>query len=134
MMPNLPSGYNWPYSEGLRMDEAMNPLTLLTSAATARSCPTRTALPSASSSPWKYGFKSAKMIVKFNFTDKEPRTTWNDADGQEYGFYSNVNPTTTMPAGLRPTSAASTPGSSPAPSPPRCSTATATRSQACTPA
>ena len=91
-MPDLPSGYNWPYSEGLRMDEAMNPLTLLTFGCYGQVLPNQNGAPVRVVVPWKYGFKSAKSIVKFNFTDKEPHTTWNDADGQEYGFYSNVNP------------------------------------------
>jgi sulfoxide reductase catalytic subunit YedY len=91
-MPNLPSGYDWPYSEGLRMDEAMNPLTLLTFGCYGQVLPNQNGAPIRVVVPWKYGFKSAKSIVKFNFTDKQPHTTWNDVDGQEYGFYSNVNP------------------------------------------
>ena len=91
-MPDLPSGYNWPYSEGLRMDEAMNPLTLLTFGCYGQALPNQNGAPVRVVVPWKYGFKSAKSIVRFHFTDKQPKTTWNEADGQEYGFYSNVNP------------------------------------------
>ena len=89
---DLPSGYDWPYKEGLRMDEAMNPLTLLTFGCYGQTLPNQNGAPVRVIVPWKYGFKSAKSIVRFHFTDKQPSTTWNDADGQEYGFYSNVNP------------------------------------------
>jgi sulfoxide reductase catalytic subunit YedY len=88
----LPSGYDWPYKEGLRMDEAMNPLTLLTFGCYGQTLPNQNGAPVRVIVPWKYGFKSAKSIVRFHFTDKQPRTTWNDTDGQEYGFFSNVNP------------------------------------------
>jgi sulfoxide reductase catalytic subunit YedY len=91
-MPDLPSGYDWPYKEGLRMDEAMNPLTLLTFGCYGQTLPNQNGAPIRVVVPWKYGFKSAKSIVRFHFTDKQPRTTWNDTDGQEYGFFSNVNP------------------------------------------
>jgi sulfoxide reductase catalytic subunit YedY len=91
-MPDLPSGYDWPYKEGLRMDEAMNPLTLLTFGCYGQTLPNQNGAPVRVVVPWKYGFKSAKSIVRFHFTDKQPRTTWNDTDGQEYGFFSNVNP------------------------------------------
>jgi sulfoxide reductase catalytic subunit YedY len=91
-MPDLPAGYDWPYSEGLRMDEAMNPLTLLTFGCYGQVLPNQNGAPVRVVVPWKYGFKSAKSIVKFNFTDKQPTTTWNYVDGREYGFYSNVNP------------------------------------------
>jgi methionine sulfoxide reductase catalytic subunit len=89
---DLPFGYDWPYKEGLRMDEAMNPLTLLTFGCYGQTLPNQNGAPVRVIVPWKYGFKSAKSIVRFHFTDKQPRTTWNDADGQEYGFFSNVNP------------------------------------------
>jgi sulfoxide reductase catalytic subunit YedY len=89
---DLPSGYDWPYKEGLRMDEAMNPLTLLTFGYYGQTLLNQNGAPVRVIVPWKYGFKSAKSIVRFHFTDKQPRTTWNDADGQEYGFFSNVNP------------------------------------------
>jgi sulfoxide reductase catalytic subunit YedY len=89
---DLPSGYDWPYKEGLRMDEAMNPLTLLTFGCYGQTLPNQNGAPIRVVVPWKYGFKSAKAIVRFHFTDKQPRTTWNDTDGMEYGFFSNVNP------------------------------------------
>ena len=92
VMPDEPSGYDWPYREGLRMDEAMNPLTLLTFGCYGQVLPNQNGAPVRVIVPWKYGFKSAKSIVRFHFTDKEPETTWNQADGGEYGFYSNVNP------------------------------------------
>lgn len=87
-----PFGYNWPYSEGLRMDEAMNPLTLLTFGMYGDVLPNQDGAPVRMIVPWKYGFKSAKSIVQIKFTDKQPPTTWNDAAPNEYGFYSNVNP------------------------------------------
>ncbi len=89
---DLPLGYDWPYKEGLRMDEAMNPLTLLTFGCYGQTLPNQNGAPVRVIVPWKYGFKSAKSIVRFHFTDKQPVTTWNQADGEEYGFYSNVNP------------------------------------------
>jgi sulfoxide reductase catalytic subunit YedY len=91
-MRDLPSGYDWPYKEGLRMDEAMNPLTLLTFGYYGQTLLNQNGGPVRIIVPWKYGFKSAKSIVRFHFTDKQPHTTWNDQDGQEYGFFSNVNP------------------------------------------
>jgi sulfoxide reductase catalytic subunit YedY len=87
-----PSGYDWPYSEGLRMDEAMNPLSLLTLGLYGDVLPNQNGAPVRVIVPWKYGFKSAKSIVEIKFTDKQPNTTWNDAAANEYGFYSNVNP------------------------------------------
>jgi len=91
-MPHKPFGYNWPYSEGLRMDEAMNPLCLLTFGCYGEVLPNQNGAPVRVVSPWKYGFKNGKSIVKMNFTDKQPRTLWNDMAANEYGFYSNVNP------------------------------------------
>ncbi len=88
----LPGGYDWPYSEGLRMDEAMNALTLLTFGSYGETLENQQGAPVRVIVPWKYGFKSAKSIVKIRFVDKQPHTTWNDTDAQEYGFYSNVNP------------------------------------------
>ncbi|MDE1155541.1 MAG: protein-methionine-sulfoxide reductase catalytic subunit MsrP [Acidobacteriaceae bacterium] len=88
----LPGGYDWPYSEGLRMDEAMHPLTLLTFGSYGETLANQQGAPVRVIVPWKYGFKSAKSIVKIRFTDKQPSTTWNDLAPQEYGFYSNVNP------------------------------------------
>jgi sulfoxide reductase catalytic subunit YedY len=92
-----PFGYNWPYAEGLRMDEAMNPLTLLTLGLYGDELPKQDGAPVRIIVPWKYGFKSAKSIVEIKFVDKQPRTTWNDAASSEYGFYSNVNPNVDHP-------------------------------------
>lgn len=83
---------SWPYREGLRLDEAMHPLTLLTLGLYGEVLPNQNGAPVRIIVPWKYGFKSAKSIVRIRFTDKQPRTTWNDAASDEYGFYSNVNP------------------------------------------
>lgn len=91
-MPSKPFGYDWPYSEGLRMDEAMNPLCLLTFGCYGEVLPNQNGAPIRVVSPWKYGFKNAKSIVKINFTDKQPHTLWNEIASNEYGFYSNVNP------------------------------------------
>ncbi len=87
----------WPYSEGLRMDEAMNPLTLLTFGLYGEVLPNQNGAPVRIVTPWKYGFKSAKSIVAIRFVDKQPPTTWNDLAPNEYGFYSNVNPTVDHP-------------------------------------
>ena len=83
---------DWPYAEGLRMDEAMHPLTLLTFGMYGEVLPNQNGAPVRLVVPWKYGFKSAKSIVKIRFVEKEPGTAWNKAARQEYGFYSNVNP------------------------------------------
>jgi methionine sulfoxide reductase catalytic subunit len=96
-MPDLPGGYDWPYSEGLRIDEAMNPLALLTFGCYGQVLPNQNGAPIRVVMPWKYGFKNAKSIVRFHFTDKQPHTTWNDKSSREYGFYSNVNPTVDHP-------------------------------------
>jgi len=88
----LPSGIEFPYSEGLRMDEAMHPLTLLTFGSYGEVLANQQGSPIRVIVPWKYGFKSAKSIVKIKFVEKEPHTTWNDMAPNEYGFYSNVNP------------------------------------------
>ncbi len=82
----------WPYTEGLRMDEAMNPLTLLTFGLYGETLPNQDGAPVRIVVPWKYGFKSAKSIVTVRFVEKEPPTTWNEQAPNEYGFYSNVNP------------------------------------------
>jgi sulfoxide reductase catalytic subunit YedY len=82
----------WPYSEGLRMDEAMHPLTLLTFGLYGQVLPNQDGAPVRVVVPWKYGFKSAKSIVTLRFVDKVPDTTWYQQNPQEYGFYSNVNP------------------------------------------
>ncbi len=86
------STIQWPYKEGLRMDEAMNPLTLLTLGLYGDVLPNQDGAPVRVIVPWKYGFKSAKSIVGIKFVDKQPATTWNDMAPNEYGFYSNVNP------------------------------------------
>jgi sulfoxide reductase catalytic subunit YedY len=82
----------WPYVEGLRMDEANHPLALLTFGLYGEVLPNQNGAPVRMALPWKYGFKSAKSIVKIRFTKDQPRTAWNLAAPQEYGFYSNVNP------------------------------------------
>ena len=87
----------WPYVEGLRMDEAMHPLTLLTFGMYGEVLPNQNGAPVRIVVPWKYGFKSGKSIVKIRFTDKEPATAWNKAAANEYGFYSNVNPNVDHP-------------------------------------
>ena len=87
----------WPYVEGLRLDEAMNPLTLLSFGMYGEVLPNQSGAPVRLVVPWKYGFKSGKSIVKIRFTDKEPKTAWNKAAAQEYGFYSNVNPNVDHP-------------------------------------
>jgi sulfoxide reductase catalytic subunit YedY len=93
----LPSGIEFPYSEGLRMDEAMHPLTLLTFGSYGEVLANQQGAPIRVIVPWKYGFKSAKSIVKIRFVEKQPRTTWNDMASDEYGFYSNVNPSVDHP-------------------------------------
>jgi sulfoxide reductase catalytic subunit YedY len=87
----------WPYSEGLRMDEAMHPLTLLTFGLYGDVLPNQNGAPIRIVVPWKYGFKSAKSIVTVRFLDKQPPTTWVDQGPNEYGFYSNVNPNVDHP-------------------------------------
>jgi sulfoxide reductase catalytic subunit YedY len=87
----------WPYSEGLRMDEAMHPLTLLTFGLYGQVLPNQDGAPVRVVVPWKYGFKSPKSIVKIRFVKNEPPTTWNEIAPSEYGFYSNVNPNVDHP-------------------------------------
>ena len=89
---NSRSGYKWPYYEGLRLDEAMNELTLLVTGVYGHPLPKQHGAPLRLITPWKYGFKSAKSIVKLTFTKEQPRTFWNDAAPREYGFYANVDP------------------------------------------
>ncbi|MBO9651950.1 MAG: protein-methionine-sulfoxide reductase catalytic subunit MsrP [Variovorax sp.] len=88
---------DWPYTEGLRMDEAMHPLTLLTFGMYGEVLPNQNGAPVRIVVPWKYGFKSGKSIVKIRFVEKEPGTAWNKAAANEYGFYSNVNPNVDHP-------------------------------------
>ena len=90
-------GLQWPYIEGLRLDEAMHPLTLLTVGMYGQVLPNQNGAPIRVVVPWKYGFKSAKSIVRIRLVAKEPQTAWNKAAPQEYGFYSNVNPTVDHP-------------------------------------
>ena len=91
------STIDWPYSEGLRMDEAMHPLTLLTFGLYGDVLPNQNGAPIRIAIPWKYGFKSAKSVVAVRFLDKQPSTTWNEMAPNEYGFYSNVNPNVDHP-------------------------------------
>ncbi len=92
-MPGLRAGVlDWPYAEGLRLDEAMNPLAMLAFGLYGEVLPNQNGAPVRLVLPWKYGFKSAKSIVKIRFVDKQPKTSWEQAIPSEYGFYSNVNP------------------------------------------
>jgi sulfoxide reductase catalytic subunit YedY len=83
---------DWPYTEGLRLDEAMHPLTLLALGLYGEVLPNQNGAPVRLVVPWKYGFKSAKSLVKIRLVDKQPVSSWERAAPQEYGFYSNVNP------------------------------------------
>jgi sulfoxide reductase catalytic subunit YedY len=89
--------YDWPYQEGLRLDEAMNDLSLLATGLYGELLPNQSGAPLRLVVPWKYGFKSIKGIVKIELTDKQPKTLWNTASPREYGFYSNVNPNVSHP-------------------------------------
>ena len=92
-MPELSNGaLDWPYVEGLRIDEAMHPLTLLAFGMYGEVLPKQNGAPLRLVVPWKYGFKSAKSIVKIRLVEKQPTSSWTKAARQEYGFYSNVNP------------------------------------------
>jgi sulfoxide reductase catalytic subunit YedY len=83
---------DWPYREGLRLDEAMHPLTLMATGIFGKPLPNQNGAPLRLVVPWKYGFKSIKSVVRITVTDQEPPTSWNMANAREYGFYSNVNP------------------------------------------
>ena len=97
-MPGLDTGgLDWPYKEGLRLDEAMHPLALLVFGLYGQVLPNVNGAPVRMHVPWKYGFKSAKALVTIRFVDRMPVTSWNEATPQEYGFYSNVNPTVDHP-------------------------------------
>ncbi len=97
-MPGLRSGVlDWPYVEGLRIDEAMHPLTMLTMGMYGQVLPNQNGAPVRLVVPWKYGFKSAKSIVRIRLVSRQPRTAWNDSAPREYGFYSNVNPNVDHP-------------------------------------
>ncbi len=87
----------WPYREGLRLDEAMNPLTILATGLYGEEMPKQNGAPIRLVVPWKYGFKSIKSIVKISLVAEQPKTTWNMLQPSEYGFYSNVNPTVDHP-------------------------------------
>jgi sulfoxide reductase catalytic subunit YedY len=92
-MPGLSSDVlDWPYVEGLRLDEAMHPLTILASGLYGETLPPQNGAPLRLVVPWKYGFKGAKSIVRIRLVETEPPTSWNLAGPREYGFYSNVNP------------------------------------------
>ncbi len=88
---------DWPYVEGLRLDEAMHPLTIMATGIYGKDIPNQNGAPMRLVVPWKYGFKSIKSIVRITLTDQEPPTSWNKANAREYGFYSNVNPEVSHP-------------------------------------
>ena len=88
---------NWPYREGLRIDEAMHPLAFLATGLYGKPLPQQNGAPLRLVVPWKYGFKSIKSIVAIDFVEKRPRTAWNDLQPSEYGFFSNVNPNVDHP-------------------------------------
>jgi sulfoxide reductase catalytic subunit YedY len=88
---------DWPYREGLRMDEAMHPLTILAVGLYGEVLPNQNGAPIRLVVPWKYGFKGIKSIVRIRFTDRQPRTSWEIANAREYGFYANVNPSVDHP-------------------------------------
>ncbi len=88
---------DWPYVEGLRLDEAMHPLTMMATGIYGKDIPNQNGAPLRLVVPWKYGFKSIKSVVRITLTDKEPPTSWNKANAREYGFYSNVNPEVSHP-------------------------------------
>lgn len=99
-MPGQRARFNaldWPYVEGLRMDEAMNPLTIMATGLYGKTLPNQNGAPFRLVVPWKYGFKSIKSIVKIRLTDQQPRTTWESSAPHEYGFYANVNPAVDHP-------------------------------------
>lgn len=97
-MPNQSTGVlDWPYVEGLRLDEAMHPLTILATGLYGETLPPQDGAPVRLVVPWKYGFKSIKSIVKISLVAEEPPTTWNIQAPREYGFYSNVNPNVSHP-------------------------------------
>jgi sulfoxide reductase catalytic subunit YedY len=88
---------DWPYREGLRMDEAMHPLAILAVGMYGRVLPNQNGAPIRLVVPWKYGFKSIKSIVRIHFSEQQPNTSWNDLAADEYGFYANVNPDVSHP-------------------------------------
>jgi methionine sulfoxide reductase catalytic subunit len=97
-MPGQQSTFiDWPYREGLRLDEAMHPLTILATGLYGEAMPNQNGAPIRLVVPWKYGFKSIKSIVRISLVAEQPPTTWNMLQANEYGFYSNVNPTVDHP-------------------------------------
>ena len=88
---------DWPYVEGLRLDEAMHPLTIMATGIFDKPIPNQNGAPMRLVVPWKYGYKSIKSIVRITLTDQQPPTSWNKSQSREYGFYSNVNPTVDHP-------------------------------------
>ena len=97
-MPNQRTGIlDWPYVEGLRLDEAMHPLTIMATGLYGETLPPQDGAPVRLVVPWKYGFKSIKSVVKITLVADEPPTTWNIQAPDEYGFYSNVNPNVAHP-------------------------------------
>ena len=91
------SGIEWPYVEGLRLDEAYHPLTIMVTGMYGKALPNQNGAPWRLMVPWKYGFKSIKSIVSIRFTERQPRNTWNMLASNEYGFYANVNPAVSHP-------------------------------------
>ena len=89
---SLFSGIDWPYVEGLRIDEAMHPLVLMVTGVYGKPLPKQNGAPLRLMVPWKYGFKSIKSIVRIRFTERQPKNTWQRLAPREYGFYANVNP------------------------------------------
>lgn len=97
MLSSFSAGIDFPYVEGLRLDEALHPLTILATGMYGKELPKQDGAPIRLVVPWKYGFKNIKSIVKITLTDREPPTTWNNYSEDEYGFYSNVNPSVPHP-------------------------------------
>ena len=97
-MPGLRSPIlQWPYVEGLRLDEAMHPLTIMATGIYGKTIPNQNGAPMRLVVPWKYGYKSIKSVVRITLTDTQPPTSWNRYSSREYGFYSNVNPNVDHP-------------------------------------
>ena len=92
MIGQQSNSLDWPYVEGLRLDEAMNPLTILATGLYGKAMPNQNGAPIRLVVPWKYGFKSIKSIVRITLTDQQPVSTWQSLQPREYGFYANVNP------------------------------------------
>jgi len=97
MLSSFSAGIDFPYVEGLRLDEALHPLTILATGLYGKLLPNQNGAPVRLVVPWKYGFKSIKSVVKINLVENEPPTTWNLSAPKEYGFYSNVNPNVSHP-------------------------------------